>query len=135
MSIVLVVGCVGTALAAEPVIVIGQPHTGFSTNDQTPAFRVTTSDTLDPVTLDIYVGENTVVTPVQERTMSVPVEVGLLEATWEIAPESPARPGAVHGGRRTDERRIGNGQERPGHVYGRYDAAGRVDQRAGLADE
>ena len=90
---VLVVWCAGTALAAEPAIVISQPHTGSSTNNQTPAFSGTSTDTLDAVTLDIYAGEGAVGTPVQEATMLMPVEVGPAEATWEIVPAAPLAPG------------------------------------------
>ncbi|MGO9762123.1 MAG: Ig-like domain-containing protein, partial [Solirubrobacteraceae bacterium] len=86
----LVTGCVGSASAAEaPTITIAQPLTGSSTNEQLPLFSGTTSDTLDPVTLDIYAGESATGTPLQTPTMLVPHELGPLQATWEITPETP----------------------------------------------
>jgi large repetitive protein len=90
---VLSFGCEGVAAAAAPVIAIAHPASGISTNDQTPLFSGTTSDTLDPVTLDVYAGPSAIGTLVQERTLLAPVEVDPSEATWELAPEVPLAPG------------------------------------------
>ncbi len=91
--VALAVGCAGAALGAEPTIAISQPHTGFSTNVQTPTFSGTTNDTLDPVTLDVYAGASATGTPVQEPTLLAPIEVAPGEATWEITPSAPLAPG------------------------------------------
>jgi len=91
--VALAVGCAGVALGAEPTIAISQPHTGFSTNAQTPTFSGTTNDALDPVTLDVYVGSSATGTPVQEPTLLAPTEVAPGEATWEITPSAPLAPG------------------------------------------
>ncbi len=91
--VVLVLACGGTALAAEPTITIESPHSGISTSDQSPPFNGTTDDPLDPVTLDIYAGPSATGTPVQSPTLLMPTEIGPLEATWEIAPETPLAPG------------------------------------------
>ena len=80
----LVLGC-GVALAAEPVLTIEHPVTESYTNNQTPTFSGTTSDTLDPVTLKIYEGSATG-RLVQTRTDPAPLETGFLEASWEVTP-------------------------------------------------
>ena len=50
--IVLVLGCTGTAIAAEPVLCILHPVEGSSTGEQQPIFQGTSTDPSDSVTLE-----------------------------------------------------------------------------------
>jgi large repetitive protein len=90
---VLVVACAGTALAAAPTLAIESPHSGISSKDQSLPFSGSTNDPLDPVALAIYAGPDAVGTPVQTPTLLMPVELGPLQGTWEIAPETPLAQG------------------------------------------
>jgi hypothetical protein len=93
MLAVLVAACAGTALAAAPTLAIDSPHSGISSKDQSLPFSGSTDDPLNPVTLAIYAGSDAVGTPVQSPTLLMPVELGPLEGTWEIAPETPLAQG------------------------------------------
>ncbi|HEV3034924.1 MAG TPA: Ig-like domain-containing protein [Solirubrobacteraceae bacterium] len=89
--VVLIAALQGSALAAAPELVINQPLTGSAINQQTPVFRGTTSDIVDPVTLQIYVGETAGGgSPVQTLFQPVLVEISPTEASWEITPASLA---------------------------------------------
>jgi hypothetical protein len=90
--IVLVLGCTGTAIAAEPVLSILHPVEGSSTGEQQPIFQGTSTDPSDSVTLEIHEGgpEGTLI---QTATVPTPVELGPEQATWEVAPGSPLAPG------------------------------------------
>jgi hypothetical protein len=93
MLAVLAVASAGSALAAAPTLAIESPHSGISSKDQSLPFSGSTSDPLDPITLAIYAGPDAVGTPVQTPTLLVPVELGPLEGTWEISPETPLAQG------------------------------------------
>jgi hypothetical protein len=86
--VVLIAALQGSALAAAPELVISQPLTGSATNQQTPVFAGTTSDIVDPVTLQIYAGETAGGSPVQTLPQPVLVEISPTEASWEITPAS-----------------------------------------------
>jgi hypothetical protein len=90
---VLVVGPEGVAMAAAPNIAIDAPLAGSSTNNQMPPFGGTTDDVLDPVTLHIYAGTDTSVSPVQTLVVLAPQELTPTEATWATVPESALEPG------------------------------------------
>ncbi len=93
MLAALAVASAGTALAAAPTLAIESPHSGISSKDQSLPFSGSTDDPLDPVTLAIYAGPAAAGTPVQTPTLLAPVELGPLEGTWEIAPETPLAQG------------------------------------------
>jgi large repetitive protein len=93
MLAVLALGCTAVAAAAPPTITIARPETSSFTNDQTPPFGGITSDTVDPVVLDVYEGTSAGGTLVQTRTLLAPTETGPGEAAWELTPESPLAPG------------------------------------------
>jgi hypothetical protein len=61
------------ALAAGPVLTIGAPASGSSTNGQTPTFTGTTEDSADPVILKIYAGTGTGGSPTQTLESPTPV--------------------------------------------------------------
>jgi large repetitive protein len=82
------VGLAGSAIAAEPQIAIAQPHNGEYTKQPLPIFTGTSTDPLNSVTLDIYLGASATGTPIQSVTLLAPVELGPEEATWEITPEA-----------------------------------------------
>ena len=93
--IVLVAALQGTALAAEPELTISQPLSGTRTDDQTPLFSGTTTDTsnpitseFDPVTLDIYAGGAAAGTPVQSLTLFAPSSDDGFDDGWEIPAET-----------------------------------------------
>jgi hypothetical protein len=79
-------GSVGLAQAA-PTITIEHPLAGSFTKSQTPTIGGTTDDSLDPLTLHIYVGESTVGPPVQSQTLPLPA------LAWETVPETALAPG------------------------------------------
>ena|GEM_PF-867353 len=93
MLAVLAVACAGTALAAAPTLAIESPHGGISSKDQSLPFSGSTNDPLNPVTLDIYAGPDAGGTLVQTVTLLMPDELGPLEGTWEITPETPLAQG------------------------------------------
>ncbi len=93
LLLVFVAGLTGSAVAATPEIAITQPLGGTSTRVQAPVFTVTSTDTVDSVTLDIYAGANATGTPVQSPSVFVPVEFGPENATWDIVPEAPLAQG------------------------------------------
>jgi major membrane immunogen (membrane-anchored lipoprotein) len=93
MLAVLAVACAGTALAAAPTLAIESPHNGIFSKDQSLPFSGSTNDPLNAVTLAIYAGPDAVGTAVQTVTLLAPVELGPLEGTWEIAPETPLAQG------------------------------------------
>ncbi len=84
LTLWLLLGAVqAPAMAAPPSLTITQPSANGSTRDATTAFAGTTSDTLDAVTLAIYAGTDTQVSPVQ--TPLVIVHVG---ESWEASAAS-----------------------------------------------
>lgn len=88
--VVLIAALQGSALAAAPELLIKQPTSGSATNQQTPVFAGTTTDIVDPVTLQIYAGETAGGSPVQPLLQPVLVEISPTEASWEITPASLA---------------------------------------------
>jgi large repetitive protein len=92
-ALALLLGCAGTALAAQPVLTITKPLAGSSTGDQQPIFQGTSTDPLDQLSLEIFQGASAEGTPVQTLTLPEPVELGPEEATWELAPGSSLEPG------------------------------------------
>jgi Bacterial Ig-like domain/PKD domain len=87
-AVVLIAALQGSALAAAPELTIGQPTQGSATDQQTPVFTGTSTDVVDPVTLQIYAGGTAAGTPVQTLPQPVLVEIGPTEASWEITPAS-----------------------------------------------
>src|SRR4030088_2809704 len=92
VTVVLVVGPAGVAMAAPPNITIDHPLAGSSTTDQTPPFSGTTDDVLNSVTLHIYAGTDTAGSPVQTLTVLALLELLPLEGTWATEPESALAP-------------------------------------------
>jgi hypothetical protein len=82
--LVLAVGPLGTAVADPPTVTIDSSLAGAFIQDRTPQFSGSTSDTADPVTLDIYAGTDTEGVPVQEP-MAFPEE-----GTWQAQASSLA---------------------------------------------
>ena len=63
-SLLLAVMAVATVPAdAAPTLTVGAPLAGSSTNDSTPTIAGTTSDGLDPITVDVYAGPIVAGTP------------------------------------------------------------------------
>ncbi|MGD0453510.1 MAG: Ig-like domain-containing protein [Solirubrobacteraceae bacterium] len=98
-AVVLIAALPGSALAAAPELTIGQPTSGSATDQQTPPFAGTTTDTadsttltFDPVTLEIFAGPNPEGTLVQAWTTLAPTQEGVLD-TWEITPGTPLEQG------------------------------------------
>ncbi len=71
--LVLAVGPLSIAAADPPTVTIDGSLAGSFIQDRTPQFSGSTSDTADPVTLDIYEGSGTEGLPVQ-APMAFPVE-------------------------------------------------------------
>jgi hypothetical protein len=78
----------GEAAPAAPIVTIGHPLPGSSTNNTSPPLKGTTSDVLDPIALSIHEGATATGPLAQESTIPAP----LLEA-WETAPTSPLAQG------------------------------------------
>ncbi|MGH2865332.1 MAG: Ig-like domain-containing protein, partial [Solirubrobacteraceae bacterium] len=75
-------------MASAPQLEITQPMPETSTNSQTPRFKGTTTDPLDPVIIMIYPGDGVQGFPFSTATVALPVS-GLEEGEWEVAPEEP----------------------------------------------
>lgn len=98
--ILLVAALEGTALAAEPELIIDQPVSGTTTSQQTPVFQGTTTDgedpltlAFDPVTLNIFKGTGGGGSPLQSWTVLGPKQVEPFGDIWEITPGSPLEEG------------------------------------------
>ncbi len=91
--IALLLGCVGNAFAATPVLSITHPETGTSTGQQQPLFQGASDDPSDPVQLQIHAGANSSGPLVQTATVTTPVELGPESASWEVTPASALAPG------------------------------------------
>ncbi|HUA73611.1 MAG TPA: Ig-like domain-containing protein [Solirubrobacteraceae bacterium] len=78
--VALAAGTTAAAFAEPPSLTISSPVTGTVTNERSPAFSGTTSDTLDTVTLDVYQGADTKGTRVREEIVA---PVG---NAWGVAP-------------------------------------------------
>jgi PKD domain len=81
-------GPTSVAIGAVPILTIEHPSPGSSIEDQTPSFRGTTTDPLDPVTLNLYPGATASGLPVQTRS-ALPEEI----MSWKTAAVSPLRNG------------------------------------------
>src|SRR5947209_18839853 len=75
------------AAAASPEVVIEQPVSGSSTNNQMLPFSGTSNDTLDGITLTIHDEGST---GPKAQTLNV---IAPLFGTWETAPASPLADG------------------------------------------